>query len=296
MDRDNQENAADELPFHVDEEKWGEIGCTELVSPGVYLLGTRRNDYYVVLTDGTAKAISSHALSYGIDSGDAVFFPLQDGRGGYDIIRYELARYFAMQGHPAAGQDPLWTIARYASEDAPDYFGSPPPPSDTPQGHMTRYLRFDEGIFFIETDQCEQMLAVSYPIWTSEFPDMVAALGELTERDRKIMGYLFFPKRISAVPLYEICCRTGAHPAVGQFIASEDALVASIWRRCPEYIIALNAQEQMGAGVHNMLYRLMRSLGVDDPGLVSHVKELIPYIPDTAESEFLDLPDSWSAH
>lgn len=295
MDQEIEITSPEELPFEMDEEKWGEFRVAELVCPGLYIMGTGHGDCYVVLKEWADTIFSSEALAYGINEGGAVFFPSHDGECGDQVVRYEITRYLTLQGRPASPYDSLYSQALYGAEMAPGYFGAPVPPVDTPHGRMTRYLELQKGIFLLETDVCDQMLAISFPIWASELTPTAQELAELTEHDRSkginsTMGYLFYTRERCAAPLYELLPH---HSELERYIVSRPALISAIWKHCPAYGVAMNMQEQAGLGLGNMLYQLVRALGVDDPELEQPPKDFIPYIEDAEDTDFLRLPDSW---
>lgn len=203
----------------------------------------------------------------------------------------------ALLGLPTPAYDPLYVQALYGAEEAPEYFGAPVPPADTPWGRMTRYIDLDKGIFFLETGQCRQMLAVSFPVWTAELSSAVQDLAEMTEYDRsagieRTMGYLFFPRKMCAAALYELLY-INRRTALEQYIVSRPALICAIWKQSPAYAVAANMQEQMGMGAGNLLYHLAGVLGVDAPELEQPPKDFIPYIENAEDTDFLKLPDSW---
>ena len=286
----------EELPFEVDEEKLGVFLGAELICPGLYLVGTKHGGCFVVLKERAENIFSSEAMAYGMEDGNAVFFPCHDGQYGDQVIRYEVGRHMALLGrHTLPLYDSPHTQAFYGAKEASEYFGAPVPPVDTPHGRMTRYLELDKGIFMLETEQFEQMLAVCYPIWDEELTSTARALAEMTEYDRSTgmnltMGYLFFSRKLCAAPLYELM---QDHSELGKHIVSEPALISAIWAHCPAYAVMENMQEQMGLGACNSAYHLACAMGVDAPELEQPPKDFIPYIEDMEDTEFLKLPDSW---
>lgn len=297
MEQEIEITSADELPFEIDEARWGAFRGAELVCPGLYLMGTRRGDCYVVLKEQARTIFSTEALAYGIEEGGAVFFPSHDGQYGDQVIRYEVGRHLAILGRPTPSYDSPYSQALYGAEEAPKYFGAPVPPIATPHGRMTRHLELDKGIFLLETEQFTQMLAVSYPIWDAELSQTAQDYAEMTEYDRtqgmeRSMGHLFFPRAVCAAAIYELLCLNN-HTALEQYVVSRSALISAIWKDCPAYAITANMQEQLGMGPGNLLYRLVGALGVDAPELEQPPKDFIPYIVGAEDIEFLQLPDSW---
>lgn len=288
------ELAPDELPFCVDEEKFGAVSGAELVCPGVYLLATTRGGCYAALKEDSV--LSTEALVHGVEDGGVVFFAVGDKAGAFGVVQYEVKRYSVSRGRPLPDGYSLHELARFGAEDTPEYFGGLIPPSITPRGYMTRYLKLIEGVFFVETDQCEQMLVIANPIWSADLTSTVQMMGEMTDYDRKngidkTLGSLFFSKRLCAVPLYELL-KLGSHQGLRSFITSGPALLAAIWRYCPGYAIDANIREQMGA--NNLTYHLLGGRDMDVPTeLEKPPRDIIPLVSGVEDTEFLQLPDSW---
>ena len=76
--------------------------------------------------------------------------------------------------------DSLLSAARFAMLDHPEYFGRYPAPLVTPRGDTARYRELMHGVFSIETDHGETVLAICYPLWTSCLPNSVRHLAEQT--------------------------------------------------------------------------------------------------------------------
>lgn len=82
------------------------------------------------------------------------------------------------------------------------------------------------------------MLAVCYPIWQADISIPEQDLGEQLEYDRmrgidNTLGYLFFPKQGSPIPLYEL---SKIHPEVVESgVVDMAALLNAICERYPEY-------------------------------------------------------------
>lgn len=287
----------DKLPFYVDDKQAETWRGAVQICPGLYEMVPGWKVCFVVLTEKAGEIFSDEALAFGIEEGGAVFFPSHDGECGDHIIRYEIQRYLTLHGYPVLEWDPIKIISLFGAEEEPDYFGTPAPPLHTPHGHMTRYIQMGLGIFFIETDRFEQMLALSNPVWSAELTPTALALAELTEDDKKrgldqSTEYIFFSRTMCAVPLYELIL-DNMHPELEPFIISKNALIASIWKYNPEYAVIANAREQAGFGTRNLFYQIYKSVGIDIPALEQPPQNLIPYKPDEQECEFLKLPDSW---
>lgn len=98
---------------------------------------------------------------------------------------------------PIAEQaDSMYVAALYGMEKHPEYFGEYPVPGITPRGYTVRHKKIINGVYWLETDHCEEMLAVCYPIWQADITVPEQNLGEQLEHDRmqgieNTFGYLF---------------------------------------------------------------------------------------------------------
>lgn len=241
----------EELPFNLTAEL-GEVLYAELTSPGVYFLivgeEVERTEVYVVTKD--APAISEKAWSYGRelpDHPDLRFYKLHQEGSGRHIIDFEVRRYQMKCHLPLEeNQDSLLSFALYGMEQYPDYFGAFPVPFLTPRGSTVRHRTLLNGVYWLETDRCEEMLAVCYPIWTGDITIPEQGLAEQLTYDRlqgidNTLGYLFFPKHSSCIPLYELC---KLHPQIAESGAVDmAALMNAILRSYPEYAAAHNEEE-----------------------------------------------------
>ncbi len=245
------------------ESELGPIAGKEQVCPGIYLLSAKEDDellpreYYAVMEE---SPIPLKAKSYGRKLSSLWLFSLNDGSEEYKIIQYEVAKYRAQNRLPL--DEPLRATAFFAAQSFPDYFGVFPVPLQTPRGCTTRHWILDNGIYWIETDQCEEVLAVCYPVWSSELSNVAEKLGEQTEYDKthnieNTLGYIFFPEQISCIPLYEMMRE---RPEWAGLVIDKQALMNALWDAAPEYVCLINQQEQSGR--NDLFSALMMELGV----------------------------------
>lgn len=156
-----------EQPELIDE--LGPIVEREQVCPGVYILTAKNEDemlsrdYYSVMEN---SIIPPEAKAYGRKLSGLWVFPVSDGSEEYKIINYEIAKYRVQNNLPL--EEPLRTTAFFAAQSFPEYFGTFPVPLNTPRGCTIRHWVLDNGIYWLETDQCEEALAVNYPVWSTE--------------------------------------------------------------------------------------------------------------------------------
>lgn len=241
----------EKLPFDLTIEL-GEVVEAELKSPGVYYLalknGERHPEVYVVTKD--APAISEKARGYGqVFPGHPnlyVYDLHQPGSGRY-VIDFEMLRYrmkHHLQGYETV--DSLQAVALFGAEEHPDYFGNFPVPIFTPRGCTVRHRTIINGVYWLETDRCEEMLAVCYPIWQADISISEQDLGEQLTYDRmrgidNTFGYLFFSKQASSIPLYELSL---VHPEVAEGgVVDMAALQNTICEIYPEYAAVHNDRE-----------------------------------------------------
>lgn len=254
----------------IDTEELGILLSFELECPGVYYIMVESKEskplakeYHLVLKDAP---ISIAARQYGAppQSGEALVFPLDKENSGAKIVEYEICKYLLKQKHPLPNGWDIRSRAVYAAEIHPEYFGMLPVPSMTPWGQTLRNLILSNGIYWLETDQCKEVLAVCYPVWTSAFSAAVMLEADQLGYDinhgiDKTMGYLFFSKEASCIAIFELL-RT--HPewiSTGKIYQS--ALMNAIWEFHPEYALAYNTQEMVG--LNDSLGLLLRMFGVN---------------------------------
>ena len=152
-------------------------------------------------------------------------------------------------------------------------------------GCTVRHWILDNGIYWIETEQCKELLALSYPVWSTELSDLTANLGEQTEYDKahgieETLGYIFFPARASCIPLRELM---RARPEWAGTVIDKPALMNAIWDAAPEYAYLMNWQEQ--SGKNDLFSALLAEIGMDvEPNIA--MENMIPLFPD-AGKDFL---------
>lgn len=248
------EISPDDLPFDLTAEL-GEVVAAELKSPGVYYIAAKKEgdnpDYsevYVVTAD--APAISEKARTYGQEfpgHPDLRVYDILQPKSGRYVIDFEMRRYRIKYHLPEIeDEDSLYTAALYGAEEHPDYFGAFPVPYFTPRGFTVRHKTILNGVYWLETDRCEEMLAVCYPIWESDITIPEQNQGEQLEYDRiqgidNTLGYLFFSKQNSVIPLYELSLLHSEIEENG--VVNIAALLNAICKFYPEYTAIRNEEE-----------------------------------------------------
>lgn len=238
------------LPFDLRAEL-GEILTAKVESPGIYYLEVEKDgecrELYVVTPD--APAVSDKARTYGQVFPNypelRVYDLLQLG-SGRSVIEFEICRYQLKCHLPwDKSDDSLYVHALYGAEEHPDYFGYYPVPMYTPRGRTVRHKMIINGAYWLETERCEELLAVCHPI-SGAISESERGLGERLEYERmmgeeNMFGYLFFPKRSSAIPLYELSLVHEEIEASG--IVNMPALLNAVCEFYPEYTAMHNERE-----------------------------------------------------
>ena len=237
------------------ETELGPIHEIEQICPDVCYISTGSGECFAVSKDG--PTISRCAKAYGKSLPDhpaTLLYFMDKPDSGWMIIRYELCKYLMKNLHPLPEDLTLRTAAIFGAECHPEYFGAIPVPPLTPQGRTLRYTNLDNGIYWIETEQCTEMLAVCFPIWDAELSEAAQKLG-IPVGDNT--GCLFFPETASCVPIFELM---QTHRAWERFI-DVNALMNAIWEGVPDYVLAYNGWEQVG--LNDLPGILLNSLGAE---------------------------------
>ncbi len=191
----------------------GELGTVtdaELAMPGVYNAVLEFSETglaveaFIVLRN--AGEISTEAKQYGKVDPDypdlLVYRESETGNTRY-IVGYELFRYKILHHLPLPEGETIRSIAAAGAEIYPDYFGGYPIPFLTPWGCTTRHKIIANGLYWLETEQCQRGLAVACP----KYDDLSDGARGLAERflgdpahiDGEMPGYLFFIEANSSV-------------------------------------------------------------------------------------------------
>lgn len=256
------------MPDHTElselTDKIGSIEEVEELCLGVHYVTAKREDdllsgeYYVVKEK---SAVPQATKSYGQKISGLRLFSITDGGKEYKIIQYEVAKYRARNNLPL--EEPLRATAFFAAQSFPEYFGAFPVPLHTSRGCTIRHWVLDNGIYWLETDRCEEVLAVCYPVWSTELSDLEMELGEQTKYDSRrdieeTLGYIFFPAEVSCIPLRELL---RARPEWAGTVIDKPALMNAIWKAAPAYATLMNCQEQ--SGKNDLFFSLLAEAGVD---------------------------------
>ena len=198
----------DELLYQLTNEL-GKILQWEKECPGVYYLGVLPEDedgngleYYAVFENAP---ISQEVRTMGkrLETVPAWVYLLDSEEGPRWAVYYEILKYKTMHSHPLPEGESLQDAALYGMELCPDYFGTYPVPPQTPWGRTLRHRPLDNGIYWMETDQCAEVLAVSYPMWEGELSEGVQTSAQRLDHEGEL-GYLYFSKQAACVAIWEL--------------------------------------------------------------------------------------------
>ena len=270
-----------QFPFNIEAEL-GEIQFFQEECPGVYYLSCRSEEegspcaeWYIV--EEATPAISTSVKKMGkrlSNHPDLLAYYLDDLSGGQKIVEYEANRFCAMNNLPLANNVTLYDLAMDGMETNPEYFGTFPIPFHTPWGHTLRHKAIDNGVYWIETEQCCRILAVCC-IFHDELSDAALKLAVLERREREEKtDYFFFSQEASCIPIFELM--QVRHQWETSCI-NKKALENAIWRYYPEYAVMHNAQE--ASGQHDLTSLVFNSMG-GDMALTGYAKQMIVLSPD----------------
>ena len=276
----------DELPWNISNAV-GDIKTAERLCPGVYYVVLYEDiggstEFY--LADRNTDVISNAAKAYGQPMEgvpDCLMFPFDRTDGGRRIIDYEIQRCYMKCNLPNADSGEMREAAAYGMELYPEYFGSFPPPVNTPVGRTVRYKTLMNGVFWIETDKGESVLAVSYPRWLDVFSAYVMRFGLRTGQDDgesadTRFAYLYFPEKAFPLALFEL---QRYYPEFQNSPCIDtQALMNVIYRDFLDYAASFNLLEQTGG--NDALGLLLRAMGDDEESRGS-IENMITVTMDT---------------
>lgn len=265
----------------------GEILQWEEECPSVYYLsvlpeneGKGSLEYYAVFDNAP---ISHEACVMGrrLETVPAWVYLLDSDEGPRWAVYYEILKYKATHGIPLAKGESLRDTALYGMELCPGYFGTYPVPPQTPWGFTLRHRPLDNGIYWIETDQCVEVLAVSYPMWAGELSEGVQTIAKRLDHEGE-QGYLYFSKQAASVALFELLRTRSELTDLGLIRKAE--LMNCVWQYYPEHAMGFNAQEQ--AGLTDGTGLLLYTLGVEDREFAGASEYMVSMTPDVG-TEFI---------
>jgi hypothetical protein len=254
------------LPFDLRDcrDKLGIIKSAVLKCPGVYYIRTYQNsdhpvglEFYIVMDEAP---ISNEARAYGKrlpSHPELLFYENEAEDFAYQIIRYEILRFYDKHRLPLPEREDSHTAAAFGMETRPDYFGTFPVPRLTPWGYTLRHKALHNGVYWIEAEQCESVLAVNY-VLCSDLTEETNAFSKLTEFDLKhgieeTKGYIFFQGDVICLAIFELMI---FHPDWNWDMVDRPALMNAIGAKFPKYVTEHNFREQ--AGYNDFLGLILR--------------------------------------
>ena len=227
---------ATELP--IDLTGLGKLYTARQECPGVYYVSIIWNseryatEYYLATKE---TPISEQVRQMGMPFQNVLLFSLEEACGR--LARYEVCKYKVRHHLPLRDWESLYADAVCGAADNPEYYGMLPVPTLTPWGRTLRNRVLANGIFRLETEEQDDVLAMSHPLWNSELTYAAINYGCFTDADfrqgtEQSMACLFFSKRTSCVPLYEL--RKGRWNWDG--LPQLDVLLEEIRTNCPDYL------------------------------------------------------------
>ena len=262
MDEKEENYSPQNFPYTLPE-KYGEIKAAFVECPGVYYVSALPedalmelpNEYYVV--EQNTRTISDVAKAYGtrLEKPAVYLFSLDDPDSGCYVVEYEISRYKVKHHEPVEEDKTPLLIARYAVEYQPEYFGEIPVPLHTPWGQITRYRQLMRGVFVFETEKIIGGLAVWYPIWEGDLSDSTNKQAHFTSAEGprnfiRTMPFAFYTIPESCLPIFELWGTTEKI----RIHVDYPRLMNAIWKHYPEYAMAWNAREQVGANDIHALF------------------------------------------
>ena len=282
----------DSLPFDI-EDDIGEVLASERLCPGVYYVSARDlekglpHEYYIA--SKREAPLSEQAKAYGTPMDcdeDLLAFLLENEKGGGTVVRYEVQKYRAAYQMPMLDDEAILVTAIYGMEHYPEYFGDYPVPTLTPRGATLRHKRLACGVYLLETESFERMIAVCYPVWSCDLSDYTLKQAELLDSDARqgidsTLGYLFFPEDAGCLALFELWKWYDEFMASG--LIDREAMMNAIWQKHPEYAALFNRQEQEGLNDGTAYFWRWLGYDVEPEG---KTENLIRFAPD-AGSDYL---------
>ena len=278
-----------EFPYEGIADELGEIVFAEQVCGDVYLITTRDfetylpSEYYIFPEH--SAILSAPAKAYGVPvpgCPELRMVQLGFSGSGSSAVHYEILRHKIRNNIPM--DEDIREVAVYGMESDPDYFGTFPAPMDTPRGAVLRYLQIINGIFALETESGDRLIAIAYPIWADSLSDYTMQYGLQTARDLAAgidctFGYLFFEEETGCLPLLELS-RSYDYP---EDVIHMYAVKNAVFERFPDYMVQYNRNEI--SGLNDSQGMLCQLVGADME-LSGDEKNLIAYSPE-AGTEYL---------
>jgi hypothetical protein len=297
------QNGEHGLPLQFNKKYWGEVKKIEEECPGVFYIvievkeGMPYREIYVVMQKAVPEIISKEVAGYGKKYDDILVFECESDGSGYELVEYEVLRYKIQHNLQLETNDSLYSYAAFCMDRYPEYFGGVIPPGNTPWGMTIRYKKVAEGVFFLETDRCIWILALSYPVWSICLSDCAQKFGIMFDLEKMSLAeearYLYFKSDACAPALYEML-NTTEYKGILDYITSKEVLEAHLCTYFSQYTVWHNLVEQSGWGERDWIYKLCEVCEeaaeeeIMERGEVNHT--FIHYNPALSKERLLLLP------
>jgi len=229
------------------EEEVGTITNISEWGPGVYNIETEPDgcfiqEYYVVLD---TAPIAAKVRNYGKKMNGFRLFAQDDESSGWRVVQYEISKYRITEKKASVPEWMFRDMTLHAMELHPEYFGTFPVPFHTPCGYTLRHRTLSNGIYWLETSMCKELLAVCQPIWDAELSFAAQMLCEtpvrlITAVQENASDYIFFSKEVSCIPLYELMETRKEWDGT---VIRGPALMNAIWECLPGYAMHVNGEK-----------------------------------------------------
>lgn len=225
------------------EDEIGEIVNISEWSQGVYHVDARKNgpflrEYFAV---PDSSPLAAKVRRYGERREGLRLFDNADDASGWQIVQYEITKYNGARGGKPVAEAVFRDVTLHAMELYPEYFGQFPVPFHTPRGYTLRHRTLSNGVYWLETSQYKELLAVCFPVWHARLSAAALMGGERLEIDKaadaSATPYLFFSRELSCVPLYELLA---VHKDWEGTVLRPRALMNALWEYAPAYAMHLN--------------------------------------------------------
>lgn len=164
------------------------------------------------IVEKKTESISIVAKAYGkplASHPDILLYQIVDVSGDRAVIQHEIAKYRVRSDLHLFNDESLHTLEVYGADLNPEYFGAFLAPIITPHGLTPGYEAIVDGVYALETDCVETMIAICYPIWNANVSDYTMKYAEQTDSYlyqglHSTTRYIFFSEEHGVLALLEL--------------------------------------------------------------------------------------------
>ena len=273
------------FPYEGIEVDLGEITAWEQFCGDIYRVtaicpdNLLPDEYYIFPADTQVLSATAKAYGSSLPSHPELLSVIHGVTGsGSTVIHYEVLRYLTQNNLPfPEGEDDFHVVAVYGMESNPEYFGAYPAPLITPHGYTLRYKPILNGMFALETEQGDRIVAIAYPIWADDLSDYTLQYGlkafpDIAQDIHRTYGYLFFSEETACLALLELS-RSCDYPAD---IINMAAVKNAVFKNFPDYMIQYNQNEISGRNDSTGRFYQMLGMEVEPSGKEENLIALSP--------------------